>query len=130
MKVNLKCQSPLNVFFLEKIIFDFFLQKGNIIFVTFIHTYRKYHIFMYFLRKSIFYFPPKWKIYFREKNTIFPDNTRKIVFQCDFFGKTIFQNIWEKEIRFLCSDIIIVGVLPINFVLYLTLPGLGVFDHL
>ena len=28
---------------------------------------------------------------------IFPDNTRKIIFQCDFFGKTIFSKHLEKE---------------------------------
>ena len=45
---NLECQSLLSVFFQEKIIFDFFWQNGNIIFVTLIHIYRKYHISMYF----------------------------------------------------------------------------------
>ena len=28
---------------------------------------------------------------------IFPDNTRKIIFQCDFFGKTTFSGRREKE---------------------------------
>ena len=30
------------------------------------------------------------------KNTIFPDNTRKITFQCDFFEKTIFLEHLKK----------------------------------
>ena len=51
---------------------------------------------MYFLRKIIFHFPTKEKIYFPEKNTIFPDNTRKIIFQCDFFGNTILSEHLKK----------------------------------
>ena len=124
-------------------------QNGNIIFVTLIHIYRKYHIFMYFLRKIIFhfqskeknsYFPKKKKLSFQmiqersyssalffkktifsghlkkisyflaffkeissfifrlknkmiflgKRNIIFPNNTREVIFQCDFFGKTMF----------------------------------------
>ena len=45
LECNLECQSSLSLFFRE-----------NIIFVTFIHIYRKYHISMYFLRKIIFHF--------------------------------------------------------------------------
>ena len=72
--------------------------RENIIFVTFIHIYRKYHISMYFLRKIIFHFPSKEKIsYFPEKNTIFPVNTRKIIFQHNFFEKSIFSEHLEKE---------------------------------
>ena len=69
----------LSVFFLE-----------NIIFVTFIHIYRKYYISMYFLRKIIFHFSTKEKIYF-------PDNIREIIFKRDFFfGKTIFLGHLKK----------------------------------
>ena len=128
---------------LRKDYFCFLWQKGNIIFVTFIHIRRKYHISMYFLGKTIVHFPSKEKVsYFRKKsphfsrqynkykvsvrffwkdnlfgafekvsyfhvvfwerssfifrlknkiifsgkrNIIFPDNTRKIIFQCHFF---------------------------------------------
>ena len=75
--------------------------RENIIFVTFIHIYRKYHISMYFLRKIIFHFLSKGKIsYFPEKNTIFPDSTRKTIFKRDFlFGKTIFSG-YLKEISY------------------------------
>ena len=68
--------------------FFFFL----IIFVTLIHIFRKYHISMYLLRKTIFHFPSKEKIsYFPEKNT------RKIIFQCNLFWKRpSFQGIWKK----------------------------------
>ena len=50
-------------------------------------------IFPYiFLRKITFHFPPKEKIScFWGKDTIFPDNTRKIIFQGNFFKKTIFS---------------------------------------
>ena len=32
-----------------------------------------------------------------KRNTIFPDDTRKIILQCDFFGKIIFSEHLEKE---------------------------------
>ena len=32
-----------------------------------------------------------------KRKIISPDNTRKIIFQCDFFGKTIFPEHLEKE---------------------------------
>ena len=51
-----------------------------------------------FLRKIIFPFVSKNKIIFSGKrNIIFSDNTRKIILQCDFFGKTIFSKHLEKE---------------------------------
>ena len=56
---------------------------------------------MYFLRKIIFHFPSiEKRSYFRVKNIIFPDNKRNIIFQCDFFGKTIFSEHLEEEIWF------------------------------
>ena len=136
-----------------------FWQKGNIIFVTFIHIHRKYHNSLHLLRKIIFHFPSKEKIsdfqvkkiqsshiteersyssaiffvrlsfqnmkeisYFHvffflrkfifhflskdktiflgKRNIFFPDNTRKIIFQCMFFERSSFQNIWKKKICF------------------------------
>ena len=54
---------------------------------------------MYFLRKIILHFPSKGKIsYFTEKDTIFPDNTRKIIFQRDLFWKDHLFGVFEKEI--------------------------------
>ena len=55
----------------------------------------KYHILMHFLRKITFYFPSK-ETFFRQKNKFFPDNTRQVMFQCKFFGKTIFLEHLEK----------------------------------
>ena len=43
---------------------------------------------MYFLRKIIFHFPSrKYMIFSRKLNEIFPDDTRKIIFQRNVFGK-------------------------------------------
>ena len=66
---------------------------------SFQNIWRKYHISMYFFREILsFIFRLKNKIIFSGKrNIVFPDNTRKILFQCDFFGKTIFSGRLEKE---------------------------------
>ena len=96
LECDLKCQSRSSVFFFGDHL-SFFLQKGNIIFITFIDIYRKSHISMYFLRNIIFYFMSIEKIsFFLEKNTIFPDNKKSIVFQCNFPGKTNFSEHLEK----------------------------------
>ena len=51
-----------------------------------------------FLRKSSFIFRLTCNIIFSGKtNIIFPDNTRKILFQRNFFGKIIISGIPEKE---------------------------------
>ena len=85
-------------------------QKGNIIFLgkrkfELYRIYRKYHVSMYFLKRVIPHFPSKEKIsYFRGKelsgkrNTIFLDNTRKIIFQCNFFLKDHLFRTFEKNI--------------------------------
>ena len=66
---------------------------------SFQNIWRKYHISRYFFwKRSSFLLCLKNKIIFSGKrNIIFPDNTRKIIFQCDFFGKTIFSKHLEKE---------------------------------
>ena len=52
---------------------------------------------MFFLRKIIFHFLPKEKIsHFQEKNTIFPENTGKIMFRGNLFEKTIFSEHSKK----------------------------------
>ena len=54
---------------------------------------------MYFLRNIIFHFPSRKNITFsRKRNAIFPDDTRKIIFQCYFLERISFQNIWRKYI--------------------------------
>ena len=63
MSITFKC-----IFSGEDHLCCFFLQKSNIIFVTFVHIYRKYHTSMYFLRKIIFHFPSEEKLsYFQKK---------------------------------------------------------------
>ena len=52
---------------------------------------------MYFLRKIIFHFPSRGLEFSGKRNIIFTDNTRKIMFQRDFFGKTIFLGHLEQE---------------------------------
>ena len=89
--------SNLGVFFWDKGIF--FFQEGGVMLVLPTPIYRKYHISTRFLIKIIFFhFPPKEKIsYFLEKrNTIFPDITKKIVFRCEFLGKTILSEYLKK----------------------------------
>ena len=66
---------------------------------SFQKVWRKYHISVYFFwKRSSFIFLLRCKIIFSGKrNTIFSDNTRKIIFQRIFFGKTIFSGRQEKE---------------------------------
>ena len=66
------------------------------------HIFRKFEeniIFpCIFKERSSFIFRLTCKIIFSGKrNIIFPDNTRKIIFQRNFFGKTIFSGRLEKE---------------------------------
>ena len=52
----------------------------------------------FFLERSSFIFRPRGKIIFLGKRNItFPDDTRNIIFQRNFFGKTIFSGLPEKE---------------------------------
>ena len=53
---------------------------------------------VFFWERSSFLLCLKNKIIFSGKrNIIFPDNTRKIIFQCNYFGKTIFSKHLKKE---------------------------------
>ena len=75
-----------------------FVGKGDAILYK---MYRKHHISMYFLRKIIFHFPPRKNIIFsRKRSAIFPDDTRKIIFWCDFFGKITFLEHLKKTSYF------------------------------
>ena len=65
--------------FEEKIIFSFFL--------------------FFFEKDHVLFSVQGVRSYFREKrNSIFPDNTRKIIFQCDLFGSL--QDAGKKKIWF------------------------------
>ena len=62
------------------------------------HLKKIWYFQVLFWERSSFLLCLKNKIIFSGKrNIIFPDNTRKIIFQCDFFGKTIFSKYLEKE---------------------------------
>ena len=56
------------------------------------------YFYVFFWERSSFIFRLKSKIIFPGKrNIIFPDGTRKIIFQCIFFGKTIFSEHLKIE---------------------------------
>ena len=55
---------------------------------------------MNFLRKISFHFPT----IFSGKNTILPDNTRKIIFQCNYFWKhDLFRTFGKRKDGLSCS---------------------------
>ena len=81
---------------------------------------------MYFLRKIIFHFASRKNIIFsRKRNAIFSDDTRKIPFQCDFFGKNFFLEHLEKEnmsfraVRFCIIIVYPTRICTIYLVLYI-----------
>ena len=58
---------------------------------------QKTSYFHVFFEKDLLLFSVRRKnIFSRIKNAIFPYDTRKIIFQCDFFGKTIFSEHLKK----------------------------------
>ena len=62
-----------------------------------------HHVSMYFLRRTIFRLLPREKrSCFREKNTIFPDNTRKIMCRRGPFWKDHLFRGPEENIIFPC----------------------------
>ena len=72
-------------------------------FITHVCICRKYHICMYFLRKIIFHFLSKEKISCflgKKYHLLSSDNTRKIIFQWNFFEKTLFSKDLKKMLYF------------------------------
>ena len=62
------------------------------------HLKKISYFYVFFWERSSFIFLLNNKTIFSGKiNIIFPDNTKKIIFQCNFFGKTIFSEHVEKE---------------------------------
>ena len=101
--VNLERQSPLGVFLRDKTIFDFFDRGAWCHVCNARACTQKCHISMYFLRKATSHFLPREKIScFREKNTIFPDNTRKIMCRRGPFWKDHLFRKFEENIIFQC----------------------------
>ena len=73
-----------------------FWQKGNFIFVgkrntTFTNIQKTSYFHVFFEKYHLSFSVRKKNIIFSGKrNAIFPHDIRKIIFQCNFFGKTIF----------------------------------------
>ena len=90
-----------NIMFSEKQISSFqIIQEKSYFEKTIFSEHLKkisyFHVF--FWERPSFIFPPRGKIIFSGKrNIIVPGNTRKIIFQRSFFGKTIFSGRLEKE---------------------------------
>ena len=85
----------------------FFRQKSNIMFVTYIHIYRKYHISMYFLKNIIFHLPSKEKIScFQEKrNTTFSRCYKKYYIPVGYFWNDhLFKTFRKGNYGFSCSE--------------------------
>ena len=102
--------SSLRAFFRKKSSL-LFSQKGNFIFVgerniTFANV-QKHNISMYFFDKDHLSFSVRKKsiIFSGKRNAIFSYDIRKITFQCNFFGKTIFSEHF-KNISFFLRKII------------------------
>ena len=83
---NLESQSLLGVFLWDKFIFDFVFGRGAWFNVCNTCTYiQKKSYFHVFLEKDHLSFSvQRKKSCFWEKNTTFSDNTRKIIFRCNF----------------------------------------------
>ena len=75
----------------------FFGRRGyNVIFITFIRIYRKYHISIYFLRKIIFHFPSKEKILcFRGKKI----PSFQIIQERSYFGGIFLKTIFSEHLK-------------------------------
>ena len=89
---------PLSVFFLGQDYLCFFDRRVISYFLN-LYIYTEYIIFpCIYWERSSFLLQLKNKIIFsRKRNIIFPGNTRNIIFQCGFFGKTIFSEHLKKE---------------------------------
>ena len=78
-------------------------QTSTISDFLFFFLWAMHHVSMYFLRRAIFHFLLREKrSRFREKNTIFPDNTRKIMFRRGIFWKDRIFRKFEENIIFPC----------------------------
>ena len=67
------------------------------LFRTFKENFIFASIFVFWERSSFLLHLKNNVIFLGKSNITFPNNTRKIIFQCDFFGKTIFSKHLDKE---------------------------------
>ena len=102
---TMSCLQHLHVY-TENFIFHVFLEKDqhNIMFVTPIRIYRKYHIFMHFLRKIIFQFSSKEKIscFQGEEIPSFQIIQERSYSSAIFLKRPSFQNILRKDHISMC----------------------------
>ena len=111
MKVSIKAQRIVGTFSRMRsrmsVTFKCIFSRENHLWFFFFVFYFVFYLYIYTeniifscisWERSFFIFRPKNKIIFLEKrNIIFPDNTtRKVISQCDFFGKTIFSEHLKK----------------------------------
>ena len=87
--------SSLGVFFRKRSSLLFW-QKGNFIFVgkrntTFTSIQKTSYFQVFFEKYHLSFSVRKKNIFSGKRNAIFPHDIRKIIFQCNFFGKTIFS---------------------------------------
>ena len=96
--VNLERQSPLGVFCEIIPYLIFFSTEGRgATFVTSVRVHRRYHIYMYFLRKIISDFQPKEKYHiFMKKIPSFQIIQERSCLIVAFFEKTIFSERLKK----------------------------------
>ena len=74
------------------------------------HLKKISHFQVFFGGRSSFLLCLNYKnIFSGKRNIIFPHNTKKIISQCDFFGKTIFSKHLEKENMVFRAVILIIG---------------------
>ena len=112
MKVSIKVQRIVETLSRMQsrmsITFNFFGRRSSLFFFA-EGWYHICNIYTYVIfpcisweRSSCIFLPKKKYHIFREKNTIFPDNTRKIIFQRDFFWKDYLFGAFEENIVFSC----------------------------
>ena len=142
------------MYFLKKIIFHFLSRKniiysrkrgaifpdgtGKIMFqcnffgkAIFSEIWRKYQFPCIFLRTIIFHFPSKEKDHIFGENIIIPNDTRNIIFQCDFFWKDhLFRTFGNRKYRFSCSaPCLKMNLTGPNFEVFLFEVMLGIFGY-
>ena len=85
-----RCQSRRTIIFkcilFGESFFDFFWQKGNLMFMTLIHIHTACFIIL----------PKKIPYFWVKQELIFPDGTKKIIFKFYFLENPCFKNIWQK----------------------------------
>ena len=105
-------------FFYYYLLFFCFVLKLKMYILIHISEYHVFHVF--FWEKPYFIYCLTNKVIFSGKgNIIFSDNTRTIIFQRNFFGKTIFLKYLEKENLGLRAVSAMLGKIFVDFFYFL-----------